>query len=417
MLQLIGVIIAFILVILLICFKINFGFALIIGAISLAIFSFNEINLVEIPLKMIGNQEFLIDTALLAILMTLIYMLAKIMQETGAIKKLIDSLRTIFTKGGTMAAVPAIYGLMPVPGGALFSAPVVEEEGEEFNIHVDKKNFFNVWFRHIWFPVYPISITILTTAKLAEIEVADLIRGNFLTFVAMVLLGFILLTFFVNKNKDFIKSKKMDFKCIKKECKGLLFILPPIIPVFFGFFNILFNVPLEICFIFGVITSIIILLYLVKTPKSEFKELFKKSITWKFAMLMIGIMVFKEIFDITNSSIAIFDMIQGFNVPILLMLILLPLILGLVTGYLLVSITLSYPLLLPFFDASGLSVIGFTSLIFMSGFLGYLISPIHLCNVVSSSYLKTETIKMYPIFIPTAIVLLLIHVLIVLYVL
>ena len=173
MLQLIGVLISFILIILLIRYKINFGFALIIGSLILAIFSINDFDITSIPINMIQDQEFLIGTLELAILMTLIYMLAKMMQQTNAISKLIDSLRTIFSKGGTLGVIPAIYGLMPVPGGALFSAPVVQEEGKEFNIQVDKKNFFNIWFRHIWFPVYPISITILTMAEYASIKVID----------------------------------------------------------------------------------------------------------------------------------------------------------------------------------------------------------------------------------------------------
>ncbi len=414
MLQLIGVLIAFFLVILLIHFKKNFGFALIIGSMTLAIFSINTVDITTIPQELLQDQKFLIDTLELTILMTLIYMLAKMMQETGAISKLIESLRTIFTKGGTIGVIPAIYGLMPVPGGALFSAPVVQEEGHEYNMHVDKKNFFNIWFRHIWFPVYPISITILTMAKLAEIEVTDLIKGNFLSFIFMVILGFIILSLTVKKNTKNLTLKKIDLECIKKECHGLLFLLPPILPVFFAIFHYIFNISLEICFIFGVLTSIIVLLYLVKTPKDEYKNLLKKSITWKFAMVIIGIMIFRKIFEYTQSNQAIFSSLESFNIPILLMIILLPFILGIITGYLLIGITLSYPLLAPFYPATDLTIIGFASLIFVSAFVGYLISPIHLCNILSSEYLKTNTTKMYPVFIPAALSLLVFHIIIVL---
>lgn len=413
MIQLIGVLIAFFLIILLIHFKINFGFALIIGSLILAIFSINTVNITLIPEKMLQDQKFLIDTIELTILMTLIYMLAKMMQETGAISKLIDSLRTIFTKGGTIGVIPAIYGLMPVPGGALFSAPVVQEEGKEFNMHVDKKNFFNIWFRHIWFPVYPISITILTMASLAEIKVTDLIKGNFLSFLIMIIIGFIILNFFIKKNTNYKELKKIDLENVKKECNGLLFLLPPIIPVCFAIFHFIFNISLEICFIFGILTSMVVLLYIVKTPKSEYKQLLKKSLTWKFAMVIIGIMIFRKIFELTQSNQAIFETLQNFNIPVAVMIIVLPFILGIVTGYLLIGITLSYPLLASFLPATNLTSTGFASLIFMSAFIGYLISPIHLCNILSSEYLKTDTTKMYPIFIPASITLLFIHIIIV----
>lgn len=413
MLQLIGVLLAFFLVIVLIRLKINFGLSLIIGAAIITLFSINTIDLKIIPVKMLTDQKFIIDTIELTILMTLIYMLAKMMQETGAISKLIDSLRTIFTKGGTIGVIPAIYGLMPVPGGALFSAPVVQEEGKEYNMHVDKKNFFNIWFRHIWFPVYPISITILTMAQLAEIEVTDLIKGNFISFLIMIILGFLILNFFIKKNTNHQDLKKIDLECIKKECHGLLFLLPPIIPIFFAILHFVFNISLEICFIFGVLTGMVVLLYLVKTPKEDYKQLLKKSITWKFAMVIIGIMIFRKIFEVTQSNQAIFETLQSFNIPVLLMIIALPFILGIITGYLLIGLTLSYPLLAPFLPATDLTVIGFASLIFMSGFVGYLISPVHLCNILSSEYMKTDTTKMYPVFVPASILLLIIHIIVV----
>lgn len=413
MLQLIGVILSFFLVILLIRFKINFGFALILGAVLLTLFSINTTNITEIPIKIFQDQRFLIDTIELIILTTLIFMLAKTMQETGAITKLIESFRTIFRKGGTIGVIPAIYGLMPIPGGALFSAPVVQEEGKEFNINVDKKNFLNIWFRHIWFPIYPISITILTMAKLAEIEVIELIKTNFLTFVFMILIGIFLLTFIVKKNTKNKETKKIDLSCIKKECRGLIFLLPTIIPIFFVIFYYFFDISLEICFIFGILTSIITLLYLIKTPKTDYKKLLKKTITWKFAVIIIGIMLFRKIFELTESNQAIFNMLQNFNIPIILIIIALPFILGIVSGYLLLGITLSYPLLSPFLPATDLTVTGLASIIFISSFIGYLISPIHLCNILSSEYLKTDTIKMYPIFIPAALSILIFHVIII----
>lgn len=413
MLQLIGVLVSFILIILLIRFKVNFGFSLLAGSLVLAIFSIFAVDITTIPNSMIQDQDFLIGTLELAILMTLIFMLAKMMQETGAISKLIDSLRTIFSKGGTLGIIPAIYGLMPVPGGALFSAPVVQEEGKEFNLQVDKKNFFNIWFRHIWFPVYPISITILTMAKFAEIEVTDLIAGNFLTFIVMIIIGTIILRFFINKNNKKSDLKKTNLSCIKKECRGLIFLLPPTIPISFVLFHYIFNIPLEICFTFGVLFGIMVLFYLMKIPRSDYLDLIKKSFTWKFALVIIGIMVFREIFELTGSSNPILQILTASGIPILAVVILLPLILGIVTGYLLIPISIAYFPLQDLIPQTGLTTIGFASLFFMSAFVGYLISPIHLCNVLSSNFLKTDTTKMYPVFIPASLVLLAVHIVIV----
>ena len=192
MLNLIGVIIAFIIIVILIRKKINFGLSLIIGSLILGVFSLQEIEIIDIPKAIIEasfysfkTNQIVTSTIELALLMTLIYMLAKTMQETGAITKLIDSLRTFFSKGGTLGVIPAVYGLMPVPGGALFSAPMINEEGEKYNLDKNQKNFLNVWFRHVWFAIYPISQTmiLITSENFSKIEIYNLIEANIPTFI------------------------------------------------------------------------------------------------------------------------------------------------------------------------------------------------------------------------------------------
>jgi hypothetical protein len=97
---------------------------------------------------------------------------------------------------------------------------------------------------------------------------------------------------------------------------------------------------------------------------------------------------------------------QNLEFPALFIVILIPLLLGTLTGYNLGAVALSYPLVESFFTFTGVQLLGLTSLIFMSSLIGYLISPIHLCNVLSSEYLKTDTTRMYKMFLPAAIVLL-----------
>ena len=100
MLNLIGVIVAFVIIILLIYKKFNFGLSLIIGSLIVGLFSLQETSPIDIP-KAISKalifdwdkQVFDFQTVELAILLTLIYILAKCMQETGAITKMIKSLR------------------------------------------------------------------------------------------------------------------------------------------------------------------------------------------------------------------------------------------------------------------------------------------------------------------------------------
>ena len=411
MLNVLGVIIAFLVIIFLIRKKFNFGLSLILGSLILGIFSLQTIELIEIPKAVIQasiysfeEQQIVTETVELAVLMTLIFILAKCMQETEAIKKLIDSLRTFFSNGGTLGVIPAVYGLMPVPGGALFSAPMIGEEGKKYLLDKNQKNFLNVWFRHIWFPIYPISsaMILICSEKFSNINIYHLMLVNIPAFIAAIIVGIIYL-------KKFIKKASIQPTKPEKDYTGLIYLLPPIVPLFFYGILQIFDFPQIRSFLIGVVFSIILLYFLIKISFKEYMQIIKKSITWKLALAIFGIMIFREMFDVSKANILIADTIGSLPVPALIIVIIIPLLLGLLTGYNLGAIALSYFLVEPFFQFTGINIIGLTSIIFISSLVGYLISPIHLCNVLSSEYLKTDTTRMYKMYIPAAISLLIIQ--------
>jgi hypothetical protein len=121
-------------------------------------------------------------------------------------------------------------------------------------------------------------------------------------------------------------------------------------------------------------------------------------------------MIFREMFEVAGANVVIANLLGNLAAPALLMIVLIPFLLGLITGYNLGAIALSYFLVEPFFLVTGISTLGLTSIVFISALMGYLISPIHLCNVLSSDYLKTDPTRIYKWFIPAALLLLVIQV-------
>jgi integral membrane protein (TIGR00529 family) len=410
MLNLIGVILAFIVILILIRKKVNFGLSLFVGSLIVGVFSLEVIAPIDIPKAMIEasfysfeKQQIMTDTLELALLMTLIFVLAKSMQETGAITKLIDSLRTFFSKGGTLGVIPAVYGLMPVPGGALFSAPLIDKEGDKYKLQKDQKNFLNIWFRHIWFPIYPISsaMILICSIKFSGVPIQMLILADLPAFIGVLLIGFIFLKRFTGKTPHTTIT-------VVKDYHGLVYILPPIVPLLFYPLKFI-GLSETRCFLIGVSFSLLLLYALINIDVTTYLTIIKKSLTWNLALAIFGIMILREMMKISQMHLLITETMQSLAFPGLLIVILIPLLLGALTGYNLGAIALSYPLVDPFFSFTGVHIIGLTSLIFMSSLIGYLISPIHLCNVLSSEYLKTDTTRMYKMFIPAAVTLLLIQ--------
>jgi len=411
MLNLIGVIVAFIVILVFIRKKFNFGLLLIFGSLIVGLFSLEVIPLIKIPETMIEasfysfeKQQIVTETIELALLMTLIYILAKCMQETGAITKLVESLRTFFSQGGILGVIPAIYGLMPVPGGALFSAPLIDKEGDKYNLDKNQKNFLNVWFRHIWFPIFPISsaMILICSVKFSNIPIETLLIANLPAFFASVIIGFVFL-------RRFLRNIPKNVEASPKKYRGLIYLLPPTIPLLFY--------PLKFvglsetrCFLIGVSVSLLLLFFLLKIETRTYLGVMKKSLTWNLALAIFGIMIFREMIKVSGTPLLITEMMSNLAFPAVAMVILIPFLLGTLTGYNLGAVALSFPLVEPFFPFAGLTIVGLVSIIFMSSLIGYLISPIHLCNVLSSDYLKTDTTRMYKKFIPAALSLLFIQV-------
>jgi hypothetical protein len=138
----------------------------------------------------------------------------------------------------------------------------------------------------------------------------------------------------------------------------------------------------------------------------DYKKYLKQALTWKLVAVIAGIMIFREIFEVSGVNVTIYSLLEQLPISPIIIIILFPLVLGLLTGYLLSGITLSYVLLQPLFSCVDICNAGLVSILFMSGFIGYLVSPIHLCNVLSSEYMKTDTTRMYPLYLPASIVVL-----------
>jgi uncharacterized protein len=418
MLNLIGVILAFIVILVLIRKKVSFGLTLLLGSIIIGVFSLEVISPIDIPKTMIEasfysfkTHQIITSTIELALLMTLIYVLARCMQETGAIESLITSLRSFFSKGGTLALIPAVYGLMPNPGGSLFSAPLVDSEGTKYHLDKDQKNFLNVWFRHIWFPIYPISqaMIIICSVNFSNIPMGTLILANSIGFVAFVIIGLIYL-------KRFLKSYPRTKDPAPKNIQGLVYLLPPIVPLLFYPLKYI-GLTETRCFLLGVSVSIILLYFLTKNNWRTYGGILKKSLTGKLAFAVFGIIIFQEMFKASGVHILISELMNSVAFPALVIIIFIPFLLGALTGSDFGALApLSYSLVAPFFSFTSIGLLGLTSLIFISSFLGYLISPIHLCNVLSSEYLKTDTTRMYKYFIPAVVATLCVQIIFVIFV-
>jgi len=108
---------------------------------------------------------------MLMIVIFLIIWLSNQMDLTGVMEELVKTIRARVSSRAALAAMPAVIGLLPMSGGAIFSAPMVDSCDHENSLSQDLKTQINYWFRHIWEYWWPLYPGVLLAVDLAGIEI------------------------------------------------------------------------------------------------------------------------------------------------------------------------------------------------------------------------------------------------------
>lgn len=379
----------------------DFGLALMAGSFVLGLLTIGLTAPAEIPKAFLEASFYSFSsgrvhtsTVELVLLMSLILTLARTLQETGGIEKLVGSLRSLLPHGETLGIIPSIYGLMPMVGGAMLSAPMIDSEGDRYGLSQPQKNFLNIWFRHMWMPVYPVSgaMILACSEAFAAIPVHRLVAVNIPMFLVFMIIGTITI-------RRFLKTAP-NRGTRKPDASGLVYLVPILAPLVVYAMLQPFEMGQIRALILGITVSIGIVWSISRVPALAFMRIMRRSISISLVSAIFGIMIFRQTVDITGTGRMIAEFIQAMHLPPLSVVLLIPFILAAMTGYNLGAIALSFPLVEPFFQILGTSAAGGTSLMYAATAAGYLVSPMHLCNALSSEYLRTDTARMYPYLIP-----------------
>ena len=110
-------------------------------------------------------------TVSLGLVVSLILVLSHSMEQAGQMQRLLDRFRGLVVRPRiNLVIFPALIGLLPMPGGAVFSAPMVKNLGRELNMPGSLLSYINYWFRHIWEYWWPLYPGVLLTTTLAHID-------------------------------------------------------------------------------------------------------------------------------------------------------------------------------------------------------------------------------------------------------
>ncbi len=382
--ELIGLLTSLTLIFILVIRKAGIGLALLAGSVVLGLVSMSPPDLAQTMIKALFDRKTFELTAAVA----LIALLGSIYKVTGLLEELSNGLRKALPSDKLVTElVPAIFGLLPVLGGALMSAPVVEAVGNDLGLDAEEKTFINLWFRHVVFFVYPVGTTLLLASYLAGVDVKPLIIAQLPVFLTSILVGQVIWLL-----KGFEKTtRRMEGSFSKKQLAKAVF---PIILV------AVFGVIRRWLITVGVLLAISFLLILGQLKDGKFRKSIKEARLPEMILVGLGVMIYRSTVEASGVTKTIASLIGGSNIPSVLLLVLIPSILGFTLGTPTGTIALAVPLLANLIPIGSLE----TGLILTCSILGYVVSPLHACYTLTSEYFGASMLKVYRYLIPVTVI-------------
>ena len=293
---------------------------------------------------------------------------------------------------------PAIVGFLPMPGGALMAAPLVDISTKKMNLKPEFNTFLNYWFRHVWEYVWPVYAALLFFEALSGIPLKTIILYQAPFTVLNIITGLIV-SFLYFKKHNIRREKPQNITTPSQTIKDLFEGIWPILLVILLFF--ILSIPLYVSL---VLVALILTLVKHLEPKEIVNILFSKNMG-KIILLIASVMIFKRMIEVSNA----FETLRTMEVSVGMVVaftFLVSFTMGFLTGVNNAFIVISYPILLPLIQ--GLPPDHFVLMsvyVYVIGFAGILLSPIHFCLVLTNEYFKSNLYHVYRYLAPPGIVL------------
>jgi integral membrane protein (TIGR00529 family) len=386
--------------------RIPLGVGLIGGGLALDLWSGKSLHALPADLWQALMRP---ELWLLTINITLIMEIGHFMSSNENGKAIVSLARRYGGRHGqavSLILIPATIGLVPLPGGALFSAPLVGQTVENSNNSQEWKAAVNYWFRHIleyWWPLYPVVIVTLSIFTLQTWKFM-LLQIPF-TIVSLGAGYFFLLrhqTFSFNtdepaeKNLPSIAHVLLPIAIIVSATLALpgIFrtILPNLNPASWKLLSMLAGL---------LVSMIIIWLNRKKHSRKMFSDLASLK-TANVFITLAGVMIFESLLDSSGLIPMAGRELSVGRVPIGLIIAFLPFLAGLVTGIAIGFAGAAFPIVVGFISAGdiGLQPMAALVLAFSMGYAGMMLSPVHLCFLLTVDYFSASFIKVYKYILP-----------------
>ena len=384
-------------------FRVSLSLSMLLGGIFLGVFF-------QMSPATFGTAVFegiiSIDTISLVIIVGGILILSNAMSVSGRLERIVTSFKCLV--GGSrisLVTFPALIGLLPMPGGAVFSAPMVGAISENTTLPPNHKTIINYWFRHIWeywFPLYPGVILAIT---LTHIPAWKFILLNMPMTIISLIVGYVIILRHISLSNDVPKEYS------RKNIRGFINELIPIL-LMVGtllILGILINLLQKLAgtsskaierlpILVGLGLSISWVVIADKLEWEKVKSILLKRSVWELGLLVSTIMVFRSLLEHSGGVETLKNELLTYHIPVIGLVMVLPFIAGILTGIAIGFVGVSFPIVITLIATMGEPMSSLYAPLFIAyvfGYIGMMLSPVHLCLLLTKDYFKANLLEVY----------------------
>lgn len=403
--------------------KVPLAGAILIGGIACALgFGMSPVEVLGALLGGVVQPR----TIALVTLVACLVGLSGTMQAAGQMTRIVHLAQQLLRRPVvTMCALPALIGMLPMPGGALFSAPMVESAAGGGDEPPGKLSAINYWFRHVWeywWPLYP--------GVIVAVTVTGSSFGSFLLFhfpLSIISIGAGL----VMLRKTHPSLHAAGPPPPKGTKRGLLkatssiwlvlicwLIVKLILLAWLGppqrampaetpltqSERLIATVSTYVPIFVGLVVSLVWTTRINRIDRKAAAKIWTNKTIYRTGLLVCSVMVFQHVLAQANVAERIAGELTALHVPVVAVFAILPFVAGMVMGIAVGFVGTSFPILMGLLATTGAPPAPYIALAYLFGHMGQMISPLHVCQVVSHEYFNTGFAAGYRHLIPAALI-------------
>jgi integral membrane protein (TIGR00529 family) len=345
------------------------------------------------------------DTVFLVIILALILFLSEVLDKSGQTARLMQAASGFLLDPRLrLAFFPALVGLLPMPGGAVFSAPLVRDMADELSLARRDTALVNYWFRHLWELCWPLYPGIILASSLAGVPLARLVVYTLPCIGLCVVLGWV---FIMRPAVAHLQGAGREEGAPRDLRAALMSGLPMLVAIIGGLgLEVGMTLyapgwPFELGIMTALALAILCSLAQNRVGPRFVAGVLRKAELYQLVALVMSILMFK---DVLGASGAVEQLSRVASGPwaLFVLTLALPFLVGLISGISVAFVGSTFPIILGIIGAAGAGTAGTAApadnpqlmphlvLGLFAGFTGVMVSPLHVCFILSCQFFGVD---------------------------